>query len=78
MDHTTLITGMAFLSCVLMVVPAGMAWDFKGEVIGVLDGDTIEVLHNRRRNVSGSMALIVPRNGSPRAGGERSEERVMG
>jgi endonuclease YncB( thermonuclease family) len=39
---------MGIVGCLLIVVPAGMAADFKGEVIRVLDGDTIEVLHEKQ------------------------------
>jgi endonuclease YncB( thermonuclease family) len=31
-----------------MIVAPGMAADFKAEVIRVLDGDTIEVLHEKK------------------------------
>jgi hypothetical protein len=37
-----LIQAVAFVSCLLTVVPAGMSADFEAKVIGVLDGDTIE------------------------------------
>jgi micrococcal nuclease len=43
-----LIQGMGILWCLLMIVPAGLAADFQGEVIRVLDGDTIEVLHDKK------------------------------
>lgn len=42
-----LIQGMGILWCLLIVVGPGMAADFKGEVIRVLDGDTIEVLNEK-------------------------------
>jgi endonuclease YncB( thermonuclease family) len=32
----------------MMVMSAGIAADFEGKVIGVLDGDTIEVLHEKK------------------------------
>ena len=48
MDGKNLIQGMGILCYLLMVVPAGLAADFKGEVIRVLDGDTIEVLHEKK------------------------------
>jgi micrococcal nuclease len=47
MDHKTLIHGTVIL-CLLVLVPAGMAANFEGKVIGVLDGDTIEVLHEKK------------------------------
>jgi micrococcal nuclease len=46
MQTKRFVAGPAFLCCLLMVAPAGMAADFEGKVIGVLDGDTIEVLHD--------------------------------
>src|SRR5688500_13170545 len=48
MNGRTLLKGMVFLSCLLMVVPAGIAADFGGKVIGVLDGDTIDVLREKK------------------------------
>src|SRR5687767_1083240 len=49
MDQRAPIKGTLFLLCLLVVVPDGMAAeDFGGKVIGVLDGDTIEVLHEKR------------------------------
>jgi endonuclease YncB( thermonuclease family) len=38
----------AVLLCCLFIVPPGLAADFKAEVIRVLDGDTIEVLHEKK------------------------------
>jgi micrococcal nuclease len=43
-----LIQAMGILWCLLMAIPAGLAADFQGEVIRVLDGDTIEVLHDKK------------------------------
>src|SRR5688500_16965820 len=48
MNGKTLIKWTGFLLCLLMVVPVGMAADFEGKVIGVVDGDTIEVLHENK------------------------------
>jgi micrococcal nuclease len=48
MDRKTLIQRMVILWCLLMVVRDGLADDFTGEVIRVLDGDTIEVLHEKK------------------------------
>jgi endonuclease YncB( thermonuclease family) len=47
-DRNLIIKAVALLWCLLIVVDHCMAADFKGEVIGVLDGDTIEVLHERK------------------------------
>jgi micrococcal nuclease len=48
MDGKTLIQVMGILWCLLVVLSDGLAADFKGEVIRVLDGDTIEVLHAKK------------------------------
>ena len=48
MDRNPIIKAVALLWCSLMLVEHGMADDFKGEVIRVLDGDTIEVLHEKK------------------------------
>lgn len=48
MDRKTRIRGTVFLWCLLVLVPAGMAANFEGKVISVLDGDTIEVLHDNK------------------------------
>jgi endonuclease YncB( thermonuclease family) len=37
----------ALLACILLFrILSALAADFTGQVVGVLDGDTIEVLHN--------------------------------
>jgi micrococcal nuclease len=41
------IEAVSSLWCLLLVVGPGIAADFEGEVIRVLDGDTIEVLHEK-------------------------------
>src|SRR5687768_11518145 len=46
MDGKLLIQAVAMTS--LLVVSPAMAADFKAEVIRVLDGDTIEVLHEKK------------------------------
>jgi endonuclease YncB( thermonuclease family) len=43
-----MVKAVALLWCLLIVVGHGMAADFNGEVIRVLDGDTIEVLHEKK------------------------------
>src|SRR5688572_25509862 len=48
MDGKTLIERMLFLSGLLIAVPARRADDFQGRVVGVVDGDTIEVLHEKK------------------------------
>jgi endonuclease YncB( thermonuclease family) len=47
MDRNLIIKAVALLCFLLIVVRHGMAADFTGEVIRVLDGDTIEVLHEK-------------------------------
>jgi endonuclease YncB( thermonuclease family) len=46
MDGKLLIEAVAMTS--LLVVAPAMAADYKAEVIRVLDGDTIEVLHEKK------------------------------
>jgi endonuclease YncB( thermonuclease family) len=48
MDRDLTLKGAALLLCLLIVVGHAMAADFKGEVIRILDGDTIEVLHEKK------------------------------
>src|SRR5688572_27079676 len=48
MDRKLIIKAAALLWCLLIIVGHGMAADFTGEVIRVLDGDTIEVLHEKK------------------------------
>ena len=48
MNGKTLMKGTGFLLCLLMVVPVRAA-DFEAKVIGVLDGDTIDVLHEKKQ-----------------------------
>jgi micrococcal nuclease len=48
MDGKILIEAVASLLALFMVVAPAMAADFKAEVIRVLDGDTIEVLHEKK------------------------------
>ena len=48
MDTKRLITGVAFLWCLLPIGAPGIAADFEGKVISVIDGDTIEVLHDNK------------------------------
>lgn len=35
-------------SAVLLLVSQAFAAEFKGQVVGILDGDTLEVLHHQR------------------------------
>jgi micrococcal nuclease len=65
MDGKTLIQGMGLLWCLLMVVPSAMAADFKGEVIRVLDGDTIEVLHDKKPERIRLYGIDCPEKGQP-------------
>jgi micrococcal nuclease len=65
MDRKTLIQGMGLLWCLLMVVPSAMAADFKGEVIRVLDGDTIEVLHDKKPERIRLYGIDCPEKGQP-------------
>jgi micrococcal nuclease len=48
MEGKILIEAMASVLALFMVVAPAIAADFTGEVIRVLDGDTIEVLHEKK------------------------------
>jgi micrococcal nuclease len=48
MDGKLLIEAVASVLALFMVVAPAMAADFTGEVIRILDGDTIEVLHEKK------------------------------
>ena len=48
MDSKRLTTGVAFLWCSLAIGTPSIAADFEGKVISVLDGGTIEVLHDHK------------------------------
>jgi micrococcal nuclease len=48
MGSKRLITGIAFLWCLLVIGAPSRAADLTGQVVSVLDGDTIEVLHDRK------------------------------
>src|SRR5688572_6632738 len=48
MDGKIFIKAVASLLALFMLVAPAMAADLKAEVIRVLDGDTIEVLHEKR------------------------------
>lgn len=39
---------IALISCFLIIEAPVLAASFSGQVVGVLDGDTIEVLHNHK------------------------------
>jgi endonuclease YncB( thermonuclease family) len=65
MDLKALIAVMAFISCFLQSVPAGMAADLEGKVTGVLDGDTIEVLHEKKPERIRLYGIDCPEKGQP-------------
>jgi endonuclease YncB( thermonuclease family) len=48
-----------------MVVPVGSAADFEGKVISVLDGDTIEVLHDKKPERIRLYGIDCPEKGQP-------------
>jgi micrococcal nuclease len=58
-----LIEAVADLLYLLMVVAPGLAADFKGEVIAVLDGDTIEVLHEKKPESIRLYGIDCPKKG---------------
>jgi endonuclease YncB( thermonuclease family) len=57
--------GWEYLWCLLIVVPGGLAADFTGEVIRVLDGDTIEVLHEKKPERIRLYGIDCPEKGQP-------------
>ena len=65
MNGKTLIKWTGFLLCLLMVVPVSMAADFEGKVIGVLDGDTIDVLHEKKPERIRLYGIDCPEKGQP-------------
>src|SRR5688500_14301371 len=65
MDLKTLIVAKAFLYCLLMVIPGGMAADFEGKVVSGLDGDTIEVLHDKKPERIRLYGIDWPERGQP-------------
>ena len=64
-DLKTLIAEMAFLSCFLIVIPVGMADDLEGKVVSVLDGDTIEVIHEKKPERIRLYGIDCPEKGQP-------------
>src|SRR5688572_6310625 len=65
MDGKILIEAVACLLALFMVVTPAMAADFTGEVIRVLDGDTIEVLHEKKPERIRLYGIDCPEKGQP-------------
>src|SRR5687768_17739251 len=63
MDGKLLIQAVAMTS--LLVVAPATAADFNGEVIRVLDGDTIEVLHEKKPERIRLYGIDCPEKGQP-------------
>src|SRR5690242_18902456 len=53
------------LVLVLFLFRVGPAFSFTGEVVGVLDGDTIEVLHNGKAQRVRLQGIDCPEKGQP-------------
>jgi endonuclease YncB( thermonuclease family) len=54
-----------FLLLAAVLIPTIVcAADFTGKVVGIIDGDTLDVLHNHKLNSSASTASTVLRRGS--------------
>jgi len=51
------------VSLILLLLSVGWAADFSGHVVSVLDGDTIEVLHNNRAERIRLNAIDCPEKG---------------
>lgn len=64
--------GLSVLLTVLAVSPLLHAADFSGQVVGVLDGDTIEVLHNTRAERIRLNGIDCPEKGQ--AYGQRAKQ----
>ena len=65
MDGKILIEAVVSLLALLMVVAPATAADFKAEVIRVLDGDTIEVLHEKKPERIRLYGIDCPEKGQP-------------
>jgi endonuclease YncB( thermonuclease family) len=65
MAGKSLIQGLGILWCLLMVVRPGLTAEFNGEVIRVLVGDTIEVLHETKPERIRLYGIDCPEKGQP-------------
>jgi endonuclease YncB( thermonuclease family) len=65
MDGKILIEAVASVLALFMVVAPAMAADFTGEVIRILDGDTIEVLHEKKAERIRLYGIDCPEKGQP-------------
>jgi endonuclease YncB( thermonuclease family) len=65
MNGKILIEAVTSLLALFMVVALAMAADFTGEVIRVLDGDTIEVLHEKKPERIRLYGIDCPEKGQP-------------
>ena len=60
-----LVTQLLLTCCVFLLFPYSSSADFSGQVVSVLDGDTIEVLHNGKAQRIRLQAIDCPEKGQP-------------
>ncbi len=56
---------VVFLATLLLLPPETCAFGFTGQVVGVIDGDTIEVLHNGKAQRVRLQGIDCPEKGQP-------------
>lgn len=69
-----LLLTLAFLGAAWLIVQPCLAADFTGRVVGIIDGDTIEVLHNQRAEPISLNGIDCPEKGQ--AFGQRAKHAV--
>ena len=60
-----IIRRLLLIFCVLLLLPYFTFADFSGPVVSVLDGDTIEVLHNQHAERIRLSGIDCPEKGQP-------------
>lgn len=69
-----LLVTLAFLGAAWFIVQPCLAADFTGRVVGIIDGDTIEVLHNNRADRIRLTGIDCPEKGH--AYGQRAKQAM--
>jgi endonuclease YncB( thermonuclease family) len=59
-----LLVTLAFLGDAWFIVQPCLAADFTGRVVGIIDGDTLEVLHNNRAERIRLSGIDCPKKGT--------------
>lgn len=63
-------------SCLLLILTPAIVWaEFSGEIVEILDGDTIEVLHNHQAERIRLTGIDGPEKGQPY--GKRANKRRL-